>query len=136
MSCQNQPSGRCDLREMRETQMSLLGQIVAGEAATPLGQQAVLNTIQNRAAINFRGLGTTLEAQATAPFQFSAYPNSLGAPSSTTEAMVGAAQNGTLGNIVPNAVNYANPSVGNTANVPWVASNVAGGQGVNVAGEG
>lgn len=116
--------------------MSLLGQIVAGEAATPIGQQAVINVLQNRAAINFGGYGTTLEAQATAPRQFSAYPNALGQPSATTESYLSAAQNGTLGNVVPNALNYANPTVGNTGRVGWVASNVAGGQGVNVGGEG
>jgi Cell Wall Hydrolase len=89
--------------------MSLLGQIVAGEAGGIAGQQAVLNVLMNRAAINFGGYGTTLLDQATAYKQFSAYPNALGSPTANTEAMVAAAQNGTLGNIVPDSLNYANP---------------------------
>lgn len=112
---------------------SLLGRIVSGEAATPAGQQAVLNVIQNRAAVNFGGYGTTLEAQATAPYQFSAYPNALGASSPQTENLVGAAQEGSLGNIVPNSYNYANPSL---TSAQWVQNAYASGQGVNVGGEG
>jgi hypothetical protein len=116
--------------------MSLVGRIVAGESATPAGQQAVLNVMQNRAAVNFGGYGTTIEAQATAPLQFSAYPNALGASSSTTEGMVSAAQGGTLGNIVPNSLNYANPSIMNPATTPnsWVWGAQASGQGVQIGG--
>lgn len=109
--------------------MSLLAQIVAGEASTALGQQAVLNVIMNRAAQS----GQSLIDVATAPKQFSAYPNALGVPSANTEAMVTAAQNGTLGNIVPNSLNYANPSLTSSG---WVQSAFSTGQGVNVGGEG
>lgn len=116
--------------------MSLVGRIVAGEASTPAGQQAVLNVMQNRAAINFGGYGTTIEAQATAPLQFSAYPNALGQASGNTEAMVSAANAGTLGNIVPNSLNYANPSIMNQASTPnsWVWGAQASGQGVTIGG--
>jgi len=111
--------------------MSLLGQIVAGESATPIGQQAVINVIQNRAAQNYGGYGTSLDAQATAYLQFSAYPNALGVPSANTETMVAAAENGTLGNVVPSALNYANPAFSTSS---WVNTAVASGQGVTIGG--
>ena len=116
--------------------MSLLGQIVAGESATPAGQQAVINVIQNRAAVNFGGYGTSLEQQATAFQQFSAYPNALGQSSASTENLVSQAQNGTLGNIVPNSLNYANPSIMSQSSQPnsWVWSAQASGQGVQIGG--
>ena len=116
--------------------MSLVGRIVAGESATSAGQQAVLNVMQNRAAVNFGGYGATIEAQATAPLQFSAYPNALGASSATTEGMVTAANSGTLGNIVPNSLNYANPSIMSQSAQPnsWVWGAQASGQGVTIGG--
>ncbi len=55
-----------------------LASIIAGEASGIAPQQAVFNVIMNRAAVNFGGHGTTWIAQATAPEQFSAYPNALG----------------------------------------------------------
>ena len=115
---------------------NVLAEIIAGEAATALGQQAVLNVIMNRAAQDWGGYGKTWIAQATAPLQFSAYPNALGKPTSYTLELVQAAIDGTLGNIVPLAVNYANPTIGATAKVSWVAEAVAKGMGVNVGGEG
>jgi hypothetical protein len=116
--------------------MSLLGQIVAGEAATPAGQQAVLNVMQNRLATGGAGSSGGLLGVATAPLQFSAYPNALGVPSANTEAMVTAAQNGTLGNIVPNSLNYANPSIMSQSAQPnsWVWGAQASGQGVQIGG--
>lgn len=113
------------------SQPTLLASIIAGEASGDLPQQAVLNVIMNRAAVNFGGHGNTWIQQATAPLQFSAYPNALGKPSADTYAMIAAAIDGQLGNIVPKALNYANPKLTTAA---WVQEANATGLGVDIGG--
>jgi len=112
-------------------QPTLLASIIAGESSLLAGQQAVLNVIMNRAATNYGNHGTTWIAQATAPQQFSAYPNALGKPTSDIYAMILAAIDGELGNIVPKALNYANPSL---TSAEWVKEANATGLGVNIGG--
>jgi hypothetical protein len=91
--------------------------------------------MMNRAAVNFGGYGTTLLSQATAPSQFSAYPNALPTASSRAQGLADQAEAGTLSNIVPLSYNYANPAFVTNPN-SWVWGAVASGQGVNVGGEG
>lgn len=116
--------------------MTTLARIITGEAGTLAGRQAVLNVIMNRAKANFSGFGPTWIQQATAPNQFSAYPNALGPEDATTEAMIQAAIAGELGNIVPLSFNYANPSIMNRASTPnsWVWKALATGEGVDIGG--
>lgn len=114
----------------------ILARILTGESATRAGRQAVLNVIQNRARVNFGHFGPTWIDQATAPLQFSAYPNALGPDDPEAEAMIAAAIAGTLGNIVPGSLNYANPSIMNRAATTgsWVWKAVAAGGGVEIGG--
>jgi hypothetical protein len=116
--------------------MSLLGQIIQGEASSLQGQQAVLNVIMNRAAVNFGGYGTTLLAQATAPSQFTAYPNNLPIATAQANSLADQADAGTLANIVPDSLNYANPTAPGIGPNSWVWGAQASGQGVNVGGDG
>ena len=113
------------------SQPTLLASIIAGEAAGIEPQQAVFNVMMNRAAVNFSGFGTTWISQATAAKQFSAYPDALGKPTADTYAMIAAAIDGKLGNIVPKALNYANPRL---TNATWVQQANATGLGVDIGG--
>lgn len=116
--------------------MTLLARILTGESATLAGRQAVFNVIMNRAKINYGGFGSTWIAQATAPRQFSCYPNALGPDDPVAEELVQAAIAGTLGNIVPNSLNYANPSIMDRAKTAgsWVWTALASGEGVTIGG--
>lgn len=116
--------------------MTTLARILTGESATLAGRQAVLNVIMNRAKANFSGFGNTWIAQATAPNQFSCYPNALGPEDATTEAMIQAAIAGELGNIVPLSFNYANPNIMSRAATPnsWVWAALATNAGVVIGG--
>lgn len=115
-------------------QTSILASIIQGESATPAGQLAVLNVMQNRAAVNFGGYGTSVFDQAIAPKQFSAYPNALQTPSDYSMALAADANNpGDYQNLVPNSLNYANPVAVTNPN-SWVWGAVNSGQGVKIGG--
>src|SRR5208283_4596980 len=76
--------------------VSALAQIIQGEASNPADQFGVAATIQNRASINYGGYGTDAYSQATAPSQFSAWPNALQQPSQNATNLANALVNGTL----------------------------------------
>jgi hypothetical protein len=84
----------------------LLAKIVAGEAATPEGQQAVLSVMRNRAANNFAGSDAGLSGIATVPHQFEAYPNKLGTPKPFTYDLINQANAGTLNDNTNGALYY------------------------------
>jgi hypothetical protein len=73
-----------------------LAQIIQGEAKNAYDQFGVASVIQNRAAQNYLGFGSDPFAQATAPNQFSAWPNALQTPSPHALALANALNNGTL----------------------------------------
>jgi hypothetical protein len=84
----------------------LLARIVAGEAATPKGQQAVLSVMRNRAANNFAGADAGLSGIATARNQFEAYPDKLGTPKPFTYDLINQANAGTLNDNTNGALYY------------------------------
>lgn len=88
--------------------MSLLGQIIAGEASNPQDQFGVASVIQNRVNAGFPGSGSGAIGVATAPAQFSAYPSALQPSTPYTEQLAQAAQAGTLTN-TGNALYYNAP---------------------------
>lgn len=118
---------------------TLLAQIIAGESnGTPGDDFGVASTIYNRtqgvSGYNGPGFGLTGTGAATAPLQFSAYPNGLGNPTPNQLALATAINNGTLSNYGDtgnatyyNAAGYAYQNNGSNAfgaNASGLPSNV------------
>ena len=112
-----------------------LAQIIAGEAqhGSDADSFGVASTIANRASVNLGGYGSDAFSQATAPSQFSAYPNALGTPNAYQLSLAEAAQNGTLSDYgnTGNAL-YYNGAGGSSYNTYASASGSGYGSGSNV----
>ena len=87
--------------------ISTLAGIIQGEAATPEDQFGVASTIYNRASAGTFPGGSDPLGVATAPGQFSAYPNAMQTPSANATALATSLVNGDL------------PSLGSTGNATY-----------------
>jgi len=76
--------------------VQVLASIIQGEANNPADQFGVASVIYNRAQSNYGGYGNDPFAQATAPSQFSAYPNNLQTPSANALNLAQALESGNL----------------------------------------
>ncbi len=92
--------------------MSSTASILQGEASTLEGQAAVLSVMQNRAAINFGGFGTTVFDQANANGQFEGRAN----PTDLSLMMTQKSLNGDIGDTTSGALYFVSPRSGYSYN--------------------